>query len=156
MSRSIKSLIVLAGTAAAFVFVPAVASAGTAVAKRPASIHASPNPNAKVLGLIGVSQVVEAKNCKHGWCSVRNGYVQVSYLRFIRVRKGYENAYEYNAPLALRPYGYVPGFWGYGGRRHYDKYGNYTKYGVPGYAGTENDRLGGTVETKPGRRFGVR
>ena len=149
------ALAVLTATAV-LVALPVAAMAATAVAKRPASIHASPNPNAKVLGLIGVSQVVKTKTCKKGWCSVAGGYVQTSYLRFIRVRKGYENAYDYNVPLALRPYGYVPGFWGYGGRRHYDKFGNYTKYGVRGYAGTEQDRLGGTVVTRPGRLFGVR
>lgn len=146
----------IVAAAAALMVLPGVAGAATAVAHRPASIHAAPSTNAKVLGLIGVSQTVDAKNCKKGWCSVAGGYVQSSYLRFIRVRKGYENAYDYNVPLAIRPYGYVPGFWGYGGRRHYDKYGNYTKYGVPGYAGTDQDRLGGTVETKPGRLFGLR
>jgi len=35
----------------------------------------------------------------------------------------------YNVPLALPPYGYSPSFWGYGGRRYYDKFGNYTKFG---------------------------
>jgi len=126
---------------------PAAANAANAVAKRPASIHATPNTNAKVLGLIGVSQVVDAKTCKKGWCRVGRGYVQSSYLRFMPVPKGYD----YNVPLALPPYGYTPGFWGYGGRRYYDRYGNYTKYGERGYAGTENDRLGGTVQTVPRR-----
>ncbi|WP_372928317.1 hypothetical protein [Methyloceanibacter sp.] len=135
---------------------PAAANAANAVAKRPASIHAAPNSGAKVLGLIGVSQVVDAKTCKKGWCRVGKGYVRTSYLRFVPVRKGYENDYDYNVPLALPPYGYTPGFWGYGGRRYYDRNGNYTKYGVRGYAGTEDDRLGGTVETRPGRPFGVR
>ena len=152
MSYSLK----IAAAAVVLMILPGAAGAATAVATRPASIHAAPNPKAKVLGLIGVSQAVDAKDCKKGWCRVAGGYVQTSYLRFIRVRKGYENAYDYNVPLALRPYGYVPGFWGYGGRRHYDKYGNYTKYGMRGYAGTEQDRLGGTVETKPGRLFGRR
>lgn len=142
---------------AAILILPGVAAAASAVAKRPASIHASPNTNAKVLGLIGVSQVVDAKSCKKGWCKVSagkvsGGYVQLSYLRFIQVPKGYD----YNVPLALRPYGYVPGFWGYGGRRYYDKHGNYTKYGARGYAGTENDRLGGTVQTVPRGRLGRR
>lgn len=157
MSTLLKcSLLKVAAAAVALMVLPGAASAATAVAKRPASIHAAPNPNAKVLGLIGVSQTVSAKACKKGWCSVAGGYVQSSYLRFIHVREGYENAYDYNVPLAIRPYGYTPGFWGYGGRRHYGRNGNYTKYGVPGYAGAEQDRLGGTVETKPGRLFGVR
>ena len=55
----------------------------------------------------------------------------------------YPEGYDYNVPLALPPYGYTPGFWGYGGRRHYDKFGNYKKYGQPGEPGT------GPVETKP-------
>ena len=37
--------------------------------------------------------------------------------------------YDYNVPLALPPYGYSPSFWGYGGRRYYDRFGNYKKYG---------------------------
>jgi hypothetical protein len=94
--------------------------------------HATPSVDAKVLGLIGVSQTVDAKGCKKGWCQVAGGYVQTSYLRFIRVRKGYENSYDYNVPLALPPYGYAPGFWGYGGRRYYDQFGNYAKYGQRG------------------------
>jgi len=38
-------------------------------------------------------------------------------------------SYDYNVPLALPPYGYSPSFWGYGGRRYYDRFGNYKKYG---------------------------
>ena len=30
---------------------------------------------------------------------------------------------DYNVPLALPPYGYSPSFWGYGGRRYYDRFG---------------------------------
>jgi hypothetical protein len=45
--------------------------------------------------------------------------------------------------LALPPYGYTPGFWGYGGKRHYDKFGNYRKYQQPG------GPYDGPVETKP-------
>ena len=92
----------LAFAAALALIAPGVASAATAVAKRPASIHATPNTNAKVLGLIGVSQVVNAKSCKKGWCRVGKGYVQTSYLRFIKVPEGYD----YNVPLAMPPYGY--------------------------------------------------
>jgi hypothetical protein len=51
--------------------------------------------------------------------------------------------YDYNVPLALPPYGYSPAFWGYGGRRYYDKFGNYRKYGQPGEPGT------GPVESRP-------
>ena len=45
---------------------------------------------------------------------------------------------------ALPPYGYSPSFWGYGGRRYYDRFGNYKKYGQePGEPDT------GPVETRP-------
>lgn len=128
---------------------PGAAIAATAAAKRPASIYAAPSTNAKVLGLIGISQVVEATACKKGWCRVGAGYVRTSYLRFFQERKGYKNAYDYNAPLPPPNYGYTPGFWGYGGRRYYDRAGNYTKYGVPGYRGPV-DRMEGTVETRRG------
>ncbi len=100
MSYSLK----IAAAAVALMILPSAAGVATAVAKRPASIHAAPNPNAKVLGLIGVSQTVDAKACKKGWCAVAGGYVQSSYLRFIRVRKGYENAYDYSVALGIRPY----------------------------------------------------
>jgi hypothetical protein len=44
----------------------------------------------------------------------------------------------------LPPYGYSPSFWGYGGRRYYDRFGNYKKYGQePGEPDT------GPVETRP-------
>ena len=50
-----------------------------------------------------------------------------------RGRGGYDtrdpNSYDYNVLLALPPYGYSPSFWGYGGRRYYDRFGNYKKYG---------------------------
>ncbi len=56
----------------------------------------------------------------------------------------YPEGYDYNVPLALPPYGYTPGFWGYGGRRHYDRFGNYKKFGQePGEPGT------GPVESRP-------
>jgi hypothetical protein len=59
----------------------------------------------------------------------------------------YENrdseGYDYNVPLALPPYGYSPSFWGYGGRRYYDKFGNYRKYGQPGEPGN------GPVDRRP-------
>ena len=54
------------------------------------------------------------------------------------------NSYDYNVPLALPPYGYSPSFWGYGGRRYYDRFGNYKKYGQePGEPDT------GPVESRP-------
>jgi hypothetical protein len=84
-----------------------------------------------IIGLIGASQTVTAKNCRKGWCAVAGGYVQSAYLRFSRAAA--DEAYDYNVPLALPPYGYSPGFWGYGGRRYYDKYGNYSKFGQRGY-----------------------
>lgn len=42
-----------------------------------------------------------------------------------------DQSYDYNVPLSLPPYGYTPGFWGYGGKRYYDKFGNYRKYQEP-------------------------
>ena len=65
-----------------------------------------------------------------------------------RVRGGYDtrdpDSYDYNVPLALPPYGYAPSFWGYGGRRYYDRFGNYKKYGQePGEPDT------GPVESRP-------
>lgn len=96
------------------------------------------------------------ENCNKGWCKVSGGYVESSHLRFIRARKGYEDAYDYNVPLAVKPYGYTPGFWGYGGRRHYDRFGNCTKYGVRGYDRGGTDRLEGTVETRKRGSFGLR
>ena len=65
-----------------------------------------------------------------------------------RGRGGYDtrdpDSYDYNVPLALPPYGYAPSFWGYGGRRYYDRFGNYKKYGQePGEPDT------GPVESRP-------
>jgi hypothetical protein len=63
-------------------------------------------------------------------------------------RRGHaaDGGYDYNVPLALPPYGYSPSFWGYGGRRYYDKFGNYRKYGQqPGEPST------GAVESTPRR-----
>lgn len=134
---------------AVFIYAPSEATAASASAKRPASIYAAPNTKAKVLGLIGISQVVDAKTCKNGWCRVGPGYVRASSLRFFKEREGYESAYDYNAPLPPPNYGYTPGFWGFGGKRHYDRSGNYTKYGVPGYRGPVGS-LEGTVETRRG------
>ncbi len=152
--RLTTRLLVSMLVAAAPVFWSADATAATAAAKRPSSIYAAPNSKAKVLGLIGIAQVVDAKACKKGWCRVGAGYVKSSHLRFFQERKGYKGLDTYNAPLPPPNYGYTPGFWGYGGRRFYDRYGNYTKYGVPGYRGPV-DRMEGTVETRrlrPGRR----
>ena len=142
-----RLLLSLAFCAAGLLPVPNEAIAVTAAAKRPTSIYAAPDATAKVLGLIGIAQVVDAKACKKGWCRVGGGYVKTSHLRFFREREGYQNAYDYNPPLFPPNYGYTPGFWGYGGKRHYDRYGNYTKYGVPGYRGPV-DRMEGTVETR--------
>lgn len=155
MAQALETrLLLIALGAAVLVSVPADAIAATAAAKRPTSIYATPNTNAKVLGLIGISQVVNATACKKGWCRVGGGYVKTGHLRFFQEREGYENAYDYRAPLPPPNYGYTPGFWGYGARRYYDRFGNYTKYGVPGYRGPI-DRTEGTVETRrlrPGRR----
>ena len=79
--------------------------------------------------------------------------MQSDYLRFSG--SATDRSYDYNVPLALPPPGYTPGFWGYGGRRHYDQFGNYTKFGQRGYADT--DTRGETpVETRPRGIFGAR
>jgi hypothetical protein len=136
----------------ALLLLPTAVSAATAVATRPMSIHAAPNEKARVIGLIGVSQVVEAKNCRKGWCAASGGYVQSAYLRFMYLSKDYD----YNVPLPLPPYGYTPGFWGYGGKRYYDAYGNYAKYGQRGYAGPPREFDTGPVETRPRGLLGRR
>src|SRR5687768_4007282 len=53
-------------------------------------------------------------------------------------------SYDYNVPLSLPPHGYTPGFWGYGGKRHYDKFGNYRKYQEP-----RRGPYDGPVESRP-------
>ena len=138
---------------ASLLALPSAASAGNAIATRPASVHAAPNAQSKVIALIGREQVLSARDCRKGWCAAQGGYVQSSYIRFSRAAA--DPGYDYNVPLALPPYGYTPGFWGYGGRRHYDQFGNYTKYGQRGYSGT--DTRGETpVETRPRGMFGAR
>jgi hypothetical protein len=141
------------GVAAILLILPfSAAMAANAVAIRPASIHATPDVKAKVIGLIGVSQLITARNCRKGWCSASGGYVQSSYFRF----GSFDESYDYNVPLAFPPYGYTPGFWGYGGRRQYDKYGNYAKYGQQGYGGPPSDFNTQPVESRrrglPGAR----
>ena len=54
------------------------------------------------------------------------------------------DSYDYDVPLALPPYGYSPSFWGYGGRRYYDRFGNYKKYGQQ-----RGEPSTGPVETRP-------
>ena len=54
------------------------------------------------------------------------------------------DSYDYNVPLALPPYGYSPSLWGYGGRRYYDRFGNYKKYGQQ-----RGEPSTGPVETRP-------
>jgi hypothetical protein len=126
--------------------------AANAVATRPASIHAAPNEKSAVIGLIGVSQAITAKNCRKGWCAAAGGYVRGDHFRF----GAYDQSYDYNVPLALPPYGYTPGFWAYGGRRYYDKFGNYAKYGQQGYAGAPSRFDTRPVETFPRGPFGLR
>ena len=106
--------------------------------------------------LIGVSQTVDAKGCKKGWCQVAGGYVQTSYLRFIRVSQRREERLRLQRAArspALRLY---PGFWGYGGRRYYDQFGNYAKYGQRGYAGPPSEFDTQPVETRRRGLFGPR
>jgi hypothetical protein len=138
---------------AAALVLPSAAAAGNAIATRPASVHAAPNANSKVIALIGREQVLSARNCRKGWCAAQGGYVQSSYLRFTRAAA--DPGYDYNVPLALPPYGYTPGFWGFGGRRHYDQFGNYTKFGQRGYADTDT-RGEGPVEKWPRGLLGPR
>jgi hypothetical protein len=137
---------------AALLVLPGLALAANAVATRPASIHAAPTVTSKVIGLIGVSQLITAKNCRKGWCATAGGYVQSAYFRF----GTYDETYDYNVPLALPPYGYTPGFWGYGGRRYYDQFGNYAKYGQRGYAGPPSEFGTQPVETRRRGLFGPR
>lgn len=127
--------------------------AANAIATRPMSIYAAPSTGAKVIGLIGKSQAITAKNCRKGWCAARGGYVRSELLRFSRAT---EEGYDYNVPLALPPYGYVPGFWGYGGKRYYDEFGNYAKYGQRGYAGPPSAFDTSPVETRRRGLFGPR
>lgn len=143
----------VAALLAILLFLPSPASAASAVATRPASVHAAPSVKSKVIGLIGLNQVLAARNCRKGWCAARGDYVQSDYLRFSTPAA--DRSYDYNVPLALPPHGYTPGFWGYGGRRHYDQFGNYTKFGQPGYA--DADTGGATpVDTRPRGIFGAR
>ena len=138
-------------TVAVLLVLPSDAGAGNAIATRPASVHAAPNAKSKVIALIGRDQMLAARNCRKGWCAAQGGYVQSGYLRFSRA---VADRSDDNIPLAL-PHGYTPGFWGFGGRRHYDRFGNYTKYGQSGYADTET-RGETPVETRPRGLFGPR
>ena len=51
------------------------------------------------------------------------------FLQFEFGEYRYPEGYDYNVPLALPPYGYTPGFWGYGGRRYYDRLGTIRNMG---------------------------
>ncbi|HSD92106.1 MAG TPA: hypothetical protein VLB11_03680 [Methyloceanibacter sp.] len=112
-----------------------VSLAANAVTTAPANIHANRTELSTVIGTIRAAEPVQATNCRNGWCAAAGGYVRSSKLRFARAGQGARKArrdnesYDYNVPLALPPYGYSPSFWGYGGRRYYDKYGNYRKFG---------------------------
>ncbi len=79
---------------------------------------------------------------------VAAGYVRSGALHFARTAPRRGVAYDYNVPLAFPPYGYTPGFWGYGGKRYYDKFGNYTKY----QEGTPRGGAG-PIETVPRSRL---
>jgi hypothetical protein len=110
------------------------AFAANAVAIEPASIHANRTGSSSVIGTIQAAETINATNCRNGWCAAAGGYVRSSKLRFARAgrktgRDSADGGYDYNVPLALPPYGYSPSFWGYGGRRYYDKFGNYSKFG---------------------------
>ena len=109
------------------------ALAANAVTVEPANVHANRTGSSTVINTIQAAETIDATNCRNGWCAAAGGYVRSGKLRFARAgRSGCKAAhegYDYNVPLALPPYGYSPSFWGYGGRRYYDKFGNYTKYG---------------------------
>jgi hypothetical protein len=144
----------LAALCSLLILPSAAALAANAIATRPMSIYASPSTEAKVIGLIGKSQTITAKNCRKGWCAAQGGYVRSELLQFSRAAA--EEGYDYNVPLALPPYGYTPGFWGYGGKRYYDDFGNYAKYGQQGYAGPPSAFDTGPVETRRRGLFGPR
>jgi hypothetical protein len=101
-----------------------------------------------VIGTIRPAATINATNCRSGWCAASGGYVRSGMLRFARAAPRRGVAYDYNVPLSFPPYGYTPGFWGYGGRRYYDKYGNYTKY----QEGTPRGGAG-LIETVPRSRL---
>jgi hypothetical protein len=125
--------------------------AANAVVTVPTNVHAARSGNSAVIGTIRPAATVNATNCRKGWCAASGGYVRNATLRFARAAPRRGVAYDYNVPLAFPPYGYTPGFWGYGGRRYYDKYGNYTKYGqgdIP-----ENRGESGLIETVPRSRL---
>lgn len=145
--------ITLAAVLAALLILPGDALADNAIASRPMSVYATPNVGAKVIGLIGESQTIAARNCRKGWCTALGGYVRSDLLRFSAAAN---EGYDYNVPLGLPPYGYTPGFWGYGGKRYYDRFGNYAKYGQQGYAGPPSDFETGPVETRRRGLFGLR
>ncbi|MBM3544474.1 MAG: hypothetical protein FJX44_08235 [Alphaproteobacteria bacterium] len=109
------------------------ALAAKAVVSAPVNVHAARSDASAVIATIQPATTINATNCRNGWCAAAGGYVRSATLRFGRADKQRGVAYDYNVPLAFPPYGYTPGFWGYGGRRYYDKYGNYTKYqeGIP-------------------------
>jgi len=138
----------------ALLVLPSAALAANAIATRPMSVYAAPSTDAKVIGLIGTSQTITAKNCRKGWCAAQGGYVRRELLQFSRAAA--EEGYDYNVPLALPPYGYTPGFWGYGGKRYYDQFGNYAKYGQQGYAGPPSEFDTQPVETRRRGLFGPR
>lgn len=112
------------------------ALAANAVAVAPANVHANRTGISAVIGTIQAAETIRATNCLNGWCAAAGGYVRSANLRFsrasqrgLRAKEQRYPSYNYNVPLALPPYGYSPSFWGYGGRRYYDKFGNYTKFG---------------------------
>lgn len=144
----------LAAIGAMLVLSASTALAANAIATRPMSVYAAPSTDAKVIGLIGKSQTITAKNCRKGWCTAQGGYVRSELLQFSRAAA--EEGYDYNVPLPFPPYGYVPGFWGYGGKRYYDEFGNYAKYGQRGYAGPPSAFETSPVETRRGGPFGPR
>lgn len=118
----------LAVTATLLVLSGGAVLAANAVVTAPAHVHASRSGNSQVIGTLRPKTAVNASNCRKGWCAASGGYVRSTALRFARADKRRGGAYDYNVPLAFPPYGYEPGFWGYGGKRYYDRYGNYTKY----------------------------
>jgi hypothetical protein len=69
--------------AAALVFLPAGASAASAVATSTVNVRSGPSTSYSVIGSLHPGETVDVAGCRSGWCylSDENGYVSSSYLR---------------------------------------------------------------------------
>ncbi|MGV1013653.1 MAG: hypothetical protein ACOYB4_01630 [Methyloceanibacter sp.] len=148
MTHAVKSA-ALAG--ALLALSSGAALAANAVTTVSTNVHAARSGNSAVIGTIRPAATINATNCRKGWCAASGGYVRSTKLCFARAAPRRGVAYDYNVPLSFPPYGYMPGFWGYGGRRYYDRYGNYTKYGQGDMPEGRGDS--GRIETIPRSRL---